>query len=253
MYQLPRISTPALVADDIHRLVGTDSNSSSRTDNTENSFAMSSRLNSVEVKLIEGTKKTFAVSIVSFGDFDIDPLMRNKILALPAGGIFFDSIYEGNIKRLAMEVLYVLKEDHTKTCSLHHHVHLLAHLTSFVIFCYIDERDCKELALRMATGKPKKGDPSGPPGIAFMTEKMEVLIRDHPTFKRLVDVHPLTNKYIVVEASLTRLKEFIRRPLWDAIWTLRFNDVDKVPNFFKWLFVDSSLLRTMKVVFLDFI
>ena len=108
LYQpVSRTSASAPGAEDtpnIHRLVGTDTNSSSRTDSTESSFVLSSRLNSVEIKPILGTKTNFDVSNVSGEDFNIDPVMRNKILALPAGGSFFNSIYEGNIKRVAAEV-----------------------------------------------------------------------------------------------------------------------------------------------------
>ena len=59
--------------------------------------------------------KTFLVSNVPASAWDIPPICRQAVNALPAGGECFNVLYQGSVSKLAAGVDYFLNGDRTRT------------------------------------------------------------------------------------------------------------------------------------------
>jgi hypothetical protein len=189
------------------------------------------------------SKTTFVVRGMTLSDLDIDPECKAAVLALPDGGNIFNYLYNANYKKVSMLIDYVFEDDRSKTFTLTYHFKLLLHLTSFCMFLNVGRNDYKELALRMATGQHQTGDPDYPPNTAFMSVKLDPLIRDSPIWKPNINCNSKGPKLMLMESPFDRFKEYVRRTLWDIIWGLPH----KANPSFKWFHDDPDLVQMLMV------
>ena len=196
--------------------------------------------------------KTFLVSNVPASAWDIPPICRQAVNALPAGGECFNVLYQGSVNKLSAGVDYFLNGDSTRAFCLSNHIRLLLQITSFVMFSYMVSKDYKELALRFATGTLLPSDPTPPPNLSFMHPLLLYLIREHPVWKRASDVDPATGVVKYFDSVFDRFKEFMRRIMYDNVGQLmRCEDCSVRNGIFKWLFEDATLLPMLKVLIVN--
>lgn len=156
---------------------------------------------------VGSSKVQYSVENLPLEAFSIRPVCVQAIMLLPTGGGIFDFIYKGNFKKVG-DIQYLVPVGRgggdAQVYDLVNHISLLTRLASFLMFAYIDLYDYKEAALRMATNQQFTGDPAAPPNVAFLDPRLEVLIREHPAWKRAVKTDPETLKHKVVESSSDR-------------------------------------------------